>query len=396
MHITQVSPTSIYPPVKGGDHRSHGLLTEFVRSQDTISRFCQSGPVSRSINDEKRVLKISENYTEYRGNSNPVHDLARSPALFGFPYVLCGPAARFNPSSTLLNLIADSDYIFVEGPWQVSAISQTNPDAQIIYSSHNVEFEMYSSMYQNRAVQSAVNEIVRRVESHAIDLADATICTSSRDLDKFLELYDSDAEYIIAPNGIAADEVVTPTVSPKERSNILNKSGLRSDTNIALFVGSGHQPNVEAARELSEIADKCARRDMDIQFLIVGSVCESLEKHEHLVQVGFVDDLEPYYAISDIAVNPVISGGGSNIKILEYMAKSLPVISTPFGSRGFDFDHQSEIVVATLSEFPEQIENILLESEYRRRIAKSSQEAVADRYTWRNISSDLRKELGSI
>ena len=38
--------------------------------------------------------------------------------------------------------------------------------------------------------------------------------------------------------------------------------------------------------------------------------------------------------VADVALNPVTTGSGTNIKMLDYFAAGVPVISTPFGARG--------------------------------------------------------------
>jgi hypothetical protein len=37
-----------------------------------------------------------------------------------------------------------------------------------------------------------------------------------------------------------------------------------------------------------------------------------------------------------VALNPVTTGSGSNMKVLRYLTCGLPVLSTPFGMRGFE------------------------------------------------------------
>ena len=38
--------------------------------------------------------------------------------------------------------------------------------------------------------------------------------------------------------------------------------------------------------------------------------------------------------ILDLAINPVTTGSGTNLKMLDYMAAGVPVLSTPHGARG--------------------------------------------------------------
>ena len=39
---------------------------------------------------------------------------------------------------------------------------------------------------------------------------------------------------------------------------------------------------------------------------------------------------------ADLALNPMRTGSGTNLKIVEYFAAGIPVVSTPFGARGLE------------------------------------------------------------
>src|SRR5262249_54841599 len=50
---------------------------------------------------------------------------------------------------------------------------------------------------------------------------------------------------------------------------------------------------------------------------------------------GPVERVEPYFAAADAALNPLASGAGTNVKMGEFLAARLPILSTRFGARGF-------------------------------------------------------------
>jgi glycosyltransferase involved in cell wall biosynthesis len=53
-----------------------------------------------------------------------------------------------------------------------------------------------------------------------------------------------------------------------------------------------------------------------------------------LIATGRVPEVAPYFAAGDAGLNPVTRGSGANVKLFEYLAARLPVISTTFGVRG--------------------------------------------------------------
>ena len=56
--------------------------------------------------------------------------------------------------------------------------------------------------------------------------------------------------------------------------------------------------------------------------------------HPDLIYAGCVDDLVTHIAASDFCAVPLLDGGGTRLKILEYFAGSKPVVSTHKGAEG--------------------------------------------------------------
>jgi glycosyltransferase involved in cell wall biosynthesis len=74
-----------------------------------------------------------------------------------------------------------------------------------------------------------------------------------------------------------------------------------------------------------------------------------------MLALGFVDSLVPLFAAADVAVNPVGAGSGSNIKVAEYLAAGLPIVTTPVGLRGYEA-FADLVTVAPLDEFAEAVQ----------------------------------------
>ena len=67
---------------------------------------------------------------------------------------------------------------------------------------------------------------------------------------------------------------------------------------------------------------------------------------------------------SDIGLNPVLAGSGSNLKLCEYIAYGIPVITTVHGNRGFGFKDKAHLLVAEISEFPHMLRESLQPSAF--------------------------------
>lgn len=87
--------------------------------------------------------------------------------------------------------------------------------------------------------------------------------------------------------------------------------------------------------------------------------------------------------VSDIAINPVTEGSGSNIKMFEYIAAELPIISTPAGARGFSNPAAHGITVSSLEYFDSAIQKVLSGKEgytNRERLSIQSWEQISKMY----------------
>ena len=54
----------------------------------------------------------------------------------------------------------------------------------------------------------------------------------------------------------------------------------------------------------------------------------------------------------------MMSGSGTNINMLDYMAAGLPIISTSVGARGLNLKNHSDTIICNISKFPLQIKKI--------------------------------------
>jgi len=137
----------------------------------------------------------------------------------------------------------------------------------------------------------------------------------------------------IVRNGVDPEAYRAP---PGARRRVRAELGLDEADTLLVFSGSGFAPNVEALQALREFcrAESVFLERERVHILALGSVSAAPGREGALISTGRVPEILPYLAAADAGLNPVIRGSGSNVKLFEYLAAKLPVISTAFGVRG--------------------------------------------------------------
>ncbi len=163
-----------------------------------------------------------------------------------------------------------------------------------------------------------------------------------------------------------------------------------------LFVGSfNHRPNVLAADLLiKEIWPRVRAKRPEARLILAGrgsrkhlAAC-SLPK-EGISATGFVDDLAPLFRHSTLFIAPLPEGGGIKIKILEAMARGIPVITTPVGAEGItNGDDDTMIIVEADQGFADAVIQALEDplSEAR---ARRGRDLMEKKFGWKAIVDRL-------
>ena len=234
-----------------------------------------------------------------------------------------------------------ADIIILEHPYLVNVLDFKKVNKKIIYHAIDIEVLQKEKLYENFP-ELLCN--VKAAEAKACNYADAIFTVSEEEKKVLKELYlepTKGKEILVVPNSI--DTEMVPFISRPEHLKAKEKYGLLSEKIICLFVGSWHPPNLEG---LEYIGNRLAPKNADIQYFVVGSVKDffydkyhpnhKFPENVHLFGILEEDEKWELYKVVDYAINPMFSGAGTNVKMFEYMAAGLPIISTPFGVRGIN------------------------------------------------------------
>ena len=292
-----------------------------------------------------------------------------------------------------------SDLVVAEHPYLWGTIERIDPSAPLVLDAHNVEVALKADLYGSSPTGVGLLELVRQVEGRAARGADLLVACSDDDLDELRRRYDTSATGLVVPNGVDTDGVewVPPPGRNARRSAWLRSRGRDESRPVLLFVGSLHGPNVEAARLVHDLA----RRLDGALFVTIGRHAEAVAGEPlpaNVVQLGQVDDgtRDELLGLADVALNPMLAGGGTNLKLLEYLAAGIPTVTSALGARGLTVEQRSVAVVAGVESFPDEIEALLADDERRTALSRAGREMVERHFDWRPIGDRYAGALAAL
>jgi glycosyltransferase involved in cell wall biosynthesis len=156
-----------------------------------------------------------------------------------------------------------------------------------------------------------------------------------------------------------------------------------------LFLGSAHLPNLFAAEFLIKyVWPYIHRRIPAARLIIAGLPPNKIRKTYHSIPgveiTGFVDDLEGLYKRTRVVCAPILSGGGTRIKIIEAAAYGKPIVSTRLGAEGIEMSDGGELLLRDdPSLFAEACLKLLVDISLCQRLGSAAR-ATAVRYHDRN------------
>jgi glycosyltransferase involved in cell wall biosynthesis len=277
-----------------------------------------------------------------------------------------------------------------EQPYSLHAIKDARGDRRIpiLYNAHNVEIVQKQVVLDER---SETMPLIRAMEQAAIaESAALAVCTDI-DRDTFIADYAVPAGKVtVIENGVDCDAV--PVLSAETRQLCRRQLGLGGRL-TALFGGSQYGPNIAAV----ECIMAAAARLPDIAFVVLGTVCNAPEFQgalpANVLMLGQLPEAEKWlaYVVSDLALNLVMSGSGSNVKMFEYAAAGLPILSTDFGARGTGLRPGEHYLPTGLETFTERLAEVAgADRAALAQLGAAAKRHVKDTSDWRVIGERYR------
>lgn len=377
----------ITPPRGGGQSRIYHLYKAIAKQFD-VSIVCLSGAEDTASRNEIapglweiRIPKSQkhqrrENMASSEVNWIPVTDIVAAREM------------RYTPDflRALQQEGASADVVIASHPFLASVLVSLFPHIPLWLEAQDVELSLKKAILPDCAASNALLSLVENEERLAWERAECIFACSDQDLQTLERLYGSSAaDKFVVPNGFSEEEVSFVTI--EQRRTIRDRLGLDGRP-FAIFLGSWHGPNLEAC----ELIISAAIALPEVIFAIIGSAGEFFRDKPHppnLKLLGAVDEEEKRVLLSaaDVALNPMRTGTGSNLKMLDYFAAGVPVISTEFGARGIEAVADCHYIQTSLDGLVSTLTLFLLGNFDSQAITLRANELALRGYSWNVIGA---------
>lgn len=210
------------------------------------------------------------------------------------------------------------------------------------------------------------------------EVADLVITMTEGDRRSFVEMGISAAKITLAPNGIDPKLFRYYGQSLKE-------------INIVFIGNMFYLPNRQAVEIiLKNILPKL--RAYNFKATFVGMAPKELTnkhiKNKTVTFTGFIDDINGELKRATIALCPVVAGSGMKVKILNFAAAGLPIISSTIGANGYE--KLSDIILENnFDKYPQIIRELVRNVPWAKKIGNQNRKDVVRYFSWNKIAKEL-------
>jgi len=403
--IVVVLTFSVYPPRGGGQSRAYNIYREIAREHDVtlvILTDQEKQKKEQQQNIQYQELLIAPNMREIRVSKSK-RQLIYEHNLFkqlGTPVedIACIEGYKLTPqfAEVLSQTCQNADLVISCHPFLFYTIQEVW-NGPVWYEAQDVEVDVKQAIIGDHPAAGPWIEKTRKIEADCCLFSEKIFTCSEKDAQRITEIYQQPENKLkVIANGV--DMRIEDEISDQPKNLLEDIKSLNFIGNkwIVLFMGSWHGPNIEAMEHIKSMAPNCPQAT----FILLGSVCEHpscRDLPENVISLGMVPETEKnlYLQLADLALNPIVSGSGTNLKMLDYTAKKLPVLSTPFGLRGLTFIPDQEVFSAEIENFQMIINKFSdsNDSNQLREMAEKAYNRTQNEYSWEVIAKDLLLEL---
>ena len=332
-----------FPADSGGTIKTLSVL-DYLRKQHDVRLVCFRRD-ELSAGQAEWARSFGEVLTAKLDRSRSAWNLVRS-------YVSRVPLSiERNRSAQMQKLVQDSvkgwspQVVFVDS-WLMAQYLPPDYTGLKMLHEHNAEFELWDRQAEletgpRKSVASHEAQRVRKYEEDTLARFDIIFAVSDQDRKSLRELGADPNRLRLLPN--IPDRALLDLASP-----VFEKT-----EPIVLYLGTlSWQPNVEGVeRFVSAVFPAVHKRVPASRLVVAGrgapkALAEKVAASPGTEFLGETDDIENLYVTSRVFVDATRSGGGTRLKVLNALARGVPVVASQYAAQGLDIVPGEHLIVA--------------------------------------------------
>jgi len=384
---------SIYPPRHGGQNRVYHFYRHLASEFDIVIITLVDPNIPQTdfeIAPGLREIRIPKS-REHAKQETKLQSAVALPITDIASYLFYSHTPDF--LETIKKEAVGATALVACHPYFFPALAEV-VDTPIWYEAQDVEFELKAKLLPRKGIGEELAAKVKDLERKCCQAAQLIFACSQEDAATLGQEFNvAPDKIIVVPNGTNCEEI--HFVNTDKRKQLKQRLGCDGQK-FVLFMGSGHQPNIIAFHEILHLSNQLT----EVTFLIVGSVCYAVDPgtladNTNVWLLGEITEItrKIVLELADIALNPMLGGSGTNLKMLDYFAAGIPVISTEIGARGLDVKDGEHLLIRPVAEMASAIDLMLAQPEIANRLAKSARLHVEQNFDWQAITGSTIKSI---
>jgi glycosyltransferase involved in cell wall biosynthesis len=224
---------------------------------------------------------------------------------------------------------------------------------------HNIEFERIKKQYP---LDPKVYNLIKDWELRAINDCNIVITVSEDDRKRLINNGIKEDKICVIPHGVDLESfnLCKNNMRLEEKKRLKENLGISENELVFVFHGVlCYKPNYDAVKIIkTELIHRLIKKGLErFKFLVIGRYLPLEFSDKKIIFTGAVESLPSYLLLSDITVVPLLSGGGTRLKILEYFAASIPVVCTTKACEGLNVKNGEEVLIA--NDYDKMVDGII-------------------------------------
>jgi glycosyltransferase involved in cell wall biosynthesis len=216
------------------------------------------------------------------------------------------------------------------------------------------------------------------------------IAVSGADREAFVNTYGIRRSKIAVVENGSDTERCAP-VHFKERSIYRKALGLPELPVVIYVAGSTAPPQVAGLGWVKELAATMP----EFMFVVVGAVSAKSHGRPNLMCTGYVPDHTPFLRAADYALCPIQFGGGTKMKLFEYMAFGLPTLVFAEALSGTQIKANEEVLVVpkSASKMAAALRGLSRDFDACESMSKLARRRVVEQHGWDRLGRDMESAV---